>query len=356
MYEFFLESTTSTISSLTSSSSTKLTLKERHERFYRWHTRESGIKEIAIYSKRMKVEAVELNLVPSHIKNSFASISTGSKRRKTSPSMSIVSILQQKMTELRNKQVNDALSIPLAKKCNTSIKSANAYVEKLSSCMREDQPALQEMKMLVKEHRREIFAVKKLPEGIKPEDTYASATKLATRRAFGKDCISRSYSVEKSLWHLSVRIWKNGYLDENDANNLAEVFGEVGEIVKKKVKNYKKIDFSALQILPLDWDIEDEDPEMEKRIQRQKTILQDACLIHYDMNLEAVQRFCGGRFTGEHRRTLQMLRTMSHIVPDDIYLPFAATFIDGVPNCFYGDVENSELEENLKTDNLPAVV
>ena len=182
--------------------------------------------------------------------------------------------------------------------------------------MREDQPALQEMKMLVKEHRREIFAVKELPEGIKPEDTYASATKLATRRAFSKDCISRSYSVEKSIWHLSVRLWKYEYLEESDADNLAEAFGEVGTIVKKKVEDYKRYDFSALQILPLDWDIEDDDPEIEKRIQKQKTILQDACLIHYDMNLEAVQRFCGGRFTGEHRRTLQiMIRRMSHIVP-----------------------------------------
>lgn len=47
---------------------------------------------------------------------------------------------------------------------------------------------------------------------------------------------------------------------------------------------------------------------------------------------------------------------MSHIVPDDIYLPFAATLIDGVPNCLYGEVENSELEANLSTNNLPAVV
>ena len=162
---------------------------------------------------------------------------------------------------------------------------------------------------------------------------------------FDKDCLSRSYSVEKSIWHLSVRLWKYEYLEESDADNLAEAFGEVGTIVKKKVEDYKRYDFSALQIIPLDWNIEDDDPEMEKRIQKQKTILQDACLIHYNMNLEAVQRFCGGRFIGEHRRTLQMLRTMSHIVPDNIYLPFAATFIDGVPNCFYGDVENSELED-----------
>ena len=56
--------------------------------------------------------------------------------------------------------------------------------------MQEDQPALQEIKMIVKEHQGKIFAVQKLPEGIKPEDTYPSATKLATKRAFGNDILS----------------------------------------------------------------------------------------------------------------------------------------------------------------------
>lgn len=79
-------------------------------------------------------------------------------------------------------------------------------VKKLSSCMRKDQPALEEMKMIVKEHRREIFAVRELPKGVEPDKTYPSATKLASRRAFGKDCLTRSYSVEKSIWHLSVRL------------------------------------------------------------------------------------------------------------------------------------------------------
>jgi len=45
---------------------------------------------------------------------------------------------------------------------------------------------------------------------------------------------------------------------------------------------------------------------------------------------------------------------MSHIVPDHLFLPFAATLIDGVPNCLYGDLQHEELEANLATANLPA--
>ena len=66
--------------------------------------------------------------------------------------------------------------------------------------------------------------------------------------------------------------------------------------------------------------------------------MHDACLLHYDMDTEAVQRFCGRRWMGEQRRSVQTLQTMTHILPSDAFLPFAATIVDGIPNCLYGTV------------------
>ena len=90
-----------------------------------------------------------------------------------------------------------------------------------------------------------------------------------------------------------MRIWKNKYLDETSATALAEAFGKVGHLMKAKIIRLAWVDFLALQILPLGWDIQEDNNAQEKIIQRQKTTLQDACLLHYDMNLEAVQRFSG---------------------------------------------------------------
>ena len=78
----------------------------------------------------------------------------------------------------------------------------------------------------------------------------------------------------------------------------------------------------------------------------------DACLLHYNMDLESVQEFCGGRWMGEHQQTVKMLRLLSQFVPTDLYIPFAQTMVDGVPNCLYGDVPKEELEKNLSTPNL----
>ena len=59
---------------------------------------------------------------------------------------------------------------------------------------------------------------------------------------------------------------------------------------------------------------------------------------------------------GEYQRTLEMMKVMSHILPDEICLGLGAGLLDGVLNCLYGDVPNKELEPNISTDNLPGAM
>ena len=59
---------------------------------------------------------------------------------------------------------------------------------------------------------------------------------------------------------------------------------------------------------------------------------------------------------GEHRRTLEMMKVISHILPDEMFLNLGAGLIDGVPNCLYSDVPNEELEANLAIYNLPGAM
>ena len=74
-----------------------------------------------------------------------------------------------------------------------------------------------------------------------------------------------------------------------------------------------------------------------------------------DMDLSAVQRYCGGKWTGEHRRTDQMLRVMSHILPDDLFQELAAGLVDGVPNLLNTTIPSEEVASLLTTNNLPTV-
>ena len=73
------------------------------------------------------------------------------------------------------------------------------------------------------------------------------------------------------------------------------------------------------------------------------------------MDLGAVQRYCGGKWTGEHRRTDQMLQVMSDILPDTLFRELAAAMVDGVPNLLNAEIPSEKVANLLATANLPAV-
>ena len=84
-------------------------------------------------------------------------------------------------------------------------------------------------------------------------------------------------------------------------------------------------------------------------------MLRNACLLHYNIDLNVVQRYCGDKWTGEHRRTDQMLRVMSHILSDDLFQELAAGLVDDVPNLLNTELASEEVASLLTTNNLPTV-
>ena len=126
------------------------------------------------------------------------------------------------------------------------------------------------------------------------------------------------------------------------------------EATLSMISNLARVDFSALKLLPFDHDIYD-NPEEKKKTIANKKVLRNACFLHYNMNLSAIQQYCGGKWTGEHRRTDQMLRVMSHVLPDNLFQELAAGLVDGVPNLLNTEIPSEEVASLLITNNLPMV-
>lgn len=120
------------------------------------------------------------------------------------------------------------------------------------------------------------------------------------------------------------------------------------------ISNLARVDFSALKLLPFNHDIYD-NPEEELQIVANKKVLRNACLLHYDMDLSAVQRYCGGKWAGEYRQTNQMLRVISPILPDDLFQELVVGLVDGVPNLLNTEIPSEEVVSLLTTNNLPMV-
>ena len=74
------------------------------------------------------------------------------------------------------------------------------------------------------------------------------------------------------------------------------------------------------------------------------------------MDLMAVKRYYGGRWTGEHQHTDQILRVMSHILPDTLFCQLAVAMIDRVPNLLKAELPSKEVASLLSMDNLQTAV
>ena len=157
------------------------------------------------------------------------------------------------------------------------------------------------------------------------------------------------------VFQIAVIVWKSGYLTEDKGEPTALAKGLPGrETMLAMISDLARVDFSALKLLPFDHDIYD-DPKEEKKIIENKKVMRNACLFNYDMGMNAVQRYCKGKWTSEHRRIDEMLQVMSHILPNQLFLELATGLIDGVPNLLNTEIPSEEVASLLTTNNLPTV-
>ena len=157
------------------------------------------------------------------------------------------------------------------------------------------------------------------------------------------------------LSQITVIVWKSDYLstDDKEPETVAKLL-PCGEATLSMISDLARVDFSALKLLPFDHNIYDGAWD-KRRIIANKKVLCNACLLHYNIDLSAVQRYYGGKWTGKHRRTDQMLQVMSHILQYDLFQDLSAGLVDGVPNLLNIEIPSEEVASLLTTTNLPTV-
>ena len=249
-----------------------------------------------------------------------------------------------------------AARVPLTKGLGqTSSEISAGYLRVFSKGSCTDQKSYSVLKYRVREDATETYGLRKLSAQYNPRDFYPSKVELHLQQSFGKNNPLKSYTVLPIVSQIAVIVWKSGYLseDEGEPTALAKV-SPGGETTLAMISNLAQVDFAALKLLPFEHDIYD-DREEEKKIIANKKVMRNECLLHYDMNLSALQRYCGGKWTSEHWRTDEMLQVMSHILPNNLFLELATGLIDGVPNLLNTEIPSKEVASLLSTSNLPTV-
>ena len=126
------------------------------------------------------------------------------------------------------------------------------------------------------------------PGWYNPTDFYLSKEELHSQQSFGKNNLLTLYTVLPVLSQIAVSVWKSGYLGKtNDKPTTLAKTLPYRETTLSMLSNLSQVDFSALNLLPFDYDIFDSSEE-EKTIIANKKVMKNAYMLHYDIDLSAV--------------------------------------------------------------------
>jgi hypothetical protein len=111
----------------------------------------------------------------------------------------------------------------------------------------------------------------------------------------------------------------------------------------------KNVDFRILQHPNTAWE--------STTINDDKMYLRMAALYHYDMDVTSLQRYCGWRHTGDHRRWEETLFWLKFILNDQEYEELAHGFQHGIPQEIHFNKQNtySSLQQYITNGNLKSI-
>ncbi len=210
---------------------------------------------------------------------------TSRKKRQRNQNRRTKECLSQ-LDRLQEKRYNQASNVPLADPNKPKpTKTVITYFENLLSQMRKDAKTYKHVKEQMDKFPEDIFRVSDLPPEVDPNKFYPTATELHQQRAFGKNNCLKLYNVTPNLANIAVILWKSGFLEHKNKNRKQKASEEQtlaqalpsGTEVFKKVKKLSRTDFSALQLLPLDFHVEAD--TCSEKVRKQKRILRETALI-----------------------------------------------------------------------------
>jgi hypothetical protein len=210
-----------------------------------------------------------------------------------------------------------------------------ANLQSYSNNMREEQKLITQMCEERKKNEKTFWSPKLLPTEIDPKDVYPNRSQLIKETSFGKPNLLKSYSVTPALQQVLCHIFKSHFMDTDSEKSICAAIPNA-KFLRQKLKEYEHWDFRCLRHPNFDWESSKINEDREKH--------REACLLFYNGSIEDTQRYCGWRFTGDHRRVQEMLWTIRPVIKEETFNELAPGYIDGVPNFFYANVPYEEFQ------------
>jgi hypothetical protein len=205
-------------------------------------------------------------------------------------------------------------------------------IETLSHNMRKETNKLKEIKFL-QDQQHNPYRRRHLPPHIDPLTLYPTKGNLLKTTKFGKSSKNHSFTVTPGFPQLLLPLLKSNMLSPALQATMRDTDPRV-EFLFDAHEAFKRLDFQVLQLPTFQWD-------SQKEVNRDKMRLRTACLLHYDLDVAAVQRFCGWRYTGEHRRWEELLHWCRYALSDPTFQELWPGYIDGAPRRLLSNDKNT---------------
>ena len=170
---------------------------------------------------------------------------------------------------------------------------------------------------------------------------------LQQQQKFGKDNLNQSFTCDKAFPHVILPLYKSKFLTKADLKCLWEVFPPTRRLWTewKRVKS-----------LPF-WELNQPNPNWkdQEKIDPRRVDLRMALLLHYNMDLAAVQRFIGQEHVGAHRDPDVILPRVKHLIPPDMYIHLKRILQFGCPAMFNAHGEREQFLAYRDYGNHPSV-
>jgi hypothetical protein len=203
-----------------------------------------------------------------------------------------------------------------------TLAEVNNGIKTLSLDMRSEHTKLLRLKF-VRDQQANQYKRLKLPIHIDPSTLYPTKAQLINSTKFGKSHKHKMYKTQITAPHILLPLLKSGFLSEPTIQTIRQADLRTKNLVDGW-REFRDIDFRRIRVPTFDWENED-------GVNRDKMRMRTAALFHYDLDLAAVQRYCGWRLTGEHRRQQQMLYWLSYILSNKAYNELWPGFVEGTP-------------------------
>ena len=156
---------------------------------------------------------------------------------------------------------------------------------------------------------------------------------------FGKPNTNQSFSSGKSFHHVILPLFQSGFLHQSSMDCIMASYPRAS-LLWTEYQRLQHVDFRPLRHPNPNW-------SSQAAIDPHRVDMMAACLLHYNLDVPSLVRYCGGEYLGTHLQPQNVLPAVEDILDPSVVADLRRILTYGVPGHVNGDITAHQFREYL---------